>query len=142
MKERRQQAILSIIANQQIETQEDLLLALESQGLSTTQATISRDIKELALSKQIKNGVAVYAQGRATNQDNLTISGIISVMAVEFIVVIKTKPGLAMAVCATLDEMLLSGNAGTIAGDDTCIMIMTSATLAKKMVKELNAHKG
>lgn len=140
MKTKRQEAILDIIATESIETQEDLLLALEARGYTCTQATVSRDIKELSLCKITQDGQSRYgvlSTGDSPSPQSHFHQGILSVMAVEFIVIIKTKPGLAMAVCTALDDMSLQGNAGTLAGDDTCVMIMTSKAEAKKCARHL-----
>ncbi|MFI3253871.1 MAG: arginine repressor [Eubacteriales bacterium] len=140
-KEQRQKALCDIIQKEIIETQEELLHALTNLGCSCTQATISRDIRELALSKQMIEGKSRYvlpAEGeKSFFSSPILDEGILSVVAVEFIVMIKTKPGLAMAVCTALDGMEIQGNAGTIAGDDTCMMVMESKAMAKKFVKTL-----
>lgn len=129
MKQQRQQVILDIIQKKIIETQEDLLLALEEEGYSATQATISRDIKELALCKELVAGDYRYCPPpKNPNQSvgQVFQEGILSVTAAQNIVVVKTIPAFAMAVCAAFDQMEIQGNVGTLAGDDTCILIMTN----------------
>ncbi len=149
MKKNRQDAILDIITENVIETQDDLLQSLVERGYSSTQATISRDIKELSLAKTLVDGKYRYCvapqeakQVRSSLPLPLFQEGVLSVEAAQNIVVVKTKPAFAMAVCAALDEMNISGNVGTLAGDDTCILIMTCNDTAQdftqKMRKDLS----
>lgn len=143
MKQKRQEAILELIEEEMMETQEELLLALERRGFACTQATISRDIRELALTKRMVAGRSCYVSPlklTLRSGASLLAGGIESVVAVEFIVVVKTKPGLAMAVCTALDQMLIEGNAGNIAGDDTCMMMMSHKKKAQAVARDLQEN--
>ena len=119
MKSVRQRAILDIRQSRDIDTQEQLLEELRAQGFTTTQATISRDIKELRLVKE------------------LTGTGS-SVDVAQNIVVVRTMPGLASAACSALDNMEIDGVVGTLAGDDTGILIMRDSASAQQFNGEVH----
>lgn len=143
MKRQRQKTMLDIISNEIIETQEELQEALKQQGFVVTQATISRDMKELSLEKQLQQGVYRYgvASGKVDlgkTLSNIMTEGVISVVAAQNIVVIKTIPGFAMAACTALDKMEIIGNVGTLAGDDTFLLIMTNTETAEQFAKEMD----
>ena len=147
MKERRQQAILDIISRQDIETQEQLLLALKEQGFHCTQATISRDIKELQLVKALNpSGTYCYVvsdqKGKGEHDErlrNIFREGVISVAAAQNLVVVKTMPGLANAAAAALDRMNIEHMVGTLAGDDTALLIMGTSQSAEAFCGEIKA---
>lgn len=132
MKTKRQEKILEIIAAEPIETQEQLLEALRAAGMSVTQATISRDIKELHLVKeQTGRGSYHYVVSvhKATFNNNGKLQTIFRESVNSFdcaqnIVVLKTMPGLASAACAALDSMNISVLVGSLAGDDTVLLVM------------------
>lgn len=132
MKTKRQEKILEIIAREPIETQEQLLEALRATGMNVTQATISRDIKELHLVKeQTGRGSYHYVVSvhKATFNNNSKMRTIFRESVVSFdcaqnIVVLKTMPGLASAACAALDHMNISVLVGSLAGDDTVFLVM------------------
>lgn len=135
MKEKRQAEIVKIISEQSVETQEQLLAQLKLRGIKATQATISRDIKELHLVKEpAGNGAYRYAlvSGRAAHRNhagrlrNIFKEGVTSFDVAQNIVVVKTMPGLASAAGAALDGMEIRGFVGSLAGDDTVILIMRS----------------
>ena len=146
MKSLRHEKILEIISSQSIETQEELSEALRAQGIVATQATISRDIKELRLQKMLTpEGSYRYAVPARRNEGNLdarlhTIfqESVTSVDAASNIVVIKTLPGLANAACSAVDSMHLDYVLGTLAGDDTGIVIVVdekhAATLKDRIL--------
>lgn len=139
MRYQRQTAIIEIITEEVILTQEEILSKLEDRGFHTTQATVSRDVKDLSITKIVIDGTLRYGMidpPKASNNP-LFRESILTITSVEFIIIIKTKPGLAMAVCTALDEMKIEGNAGTLAGDDTCMMIMPSKAQAIHYVKKL-----
>ena len=145
MKNARQAEILNIIQGSDIETQEQLLLHLKERGFNTTQATISRDIKELRLVKELTgNGGYRYAangrrnaSGSETRLRNIFKEGFISVDVAQNIIVLKTMPGLASAAGAALDGMEIEGMVGSLAGDDTVILIMRTTQLAEELCKEM-----
>lgn len=146
MKERRQQAILDIIVRQDVETQEQLLTALKGRGFHCTQATISRDIKELRLVKELTGrGGYRYTQterkamgGADTRLRNIFKEGVTSVDVAQNIVVVRTMPGLASAACSALDGMDISGMVGSLAGDDTGILIMRDNASAQQFSSEVH----
>ncbi len=142
MKQKRQDAILEIITQEKIETQEELLAALGREGYTATQATISRDIKELSLVKKMVHGSYQYAVSPQKEEGRLSHSfqeWVVSVVAAQNIVVVKTMSGLAMAACTALDAMEIDGNLGTLAGDDTCILIMKDNDSADKFVQSMES---
>lgn len=126
MKSERQNAILDIIAKNDIGTQEDLLALLKESGFNVTQATISRDIRELKLTKiSMEDGPQKYISIRGKDAGNsdkylrVLHDGLISCEPAQNILVLKTVSGMAMAVAAALDSLHLEGVVGCIAGDDT-----------------------
>ena len=145
MKNARQAEILNIIQNVDVETQEQLLLHLKERGFNTTQATISRDIKELRLDKELAgNGNYRYAAsgrrggtGSEARLRNIFKEGFTSVDMAQNLIVLKTMPGLASAACSTLDHMEISYMVGSLAGDDTVMIVMRDAESAAAFVAEL-----
>ena len=145
MKADRQQAILRLIEQQELETQEQLLMELKRQGIACTQATISRDIKELRLVKeQCKDGRYKYVPSRQHTHYELadrlrTIfrEGVTSFDLAQNIIVLKTMPGLANAAAAALDGMEIPDMVGSLAGDDTAILIMRTLEAAREFCDEI-----
>ncbi len=145
MKNTRQGLILEIITERDIETQGQLLEALEERGVVSTQATISRDIKELRLVKEISpNGKYRYATpSQEENSDSarrmmeIFREGCIGFDHALHTVVIKTLPGLASAVCGAVDAMYDDNILGTVAGDDTGILVMRNAAAAERLCAQL-----
>ena len=147
MRTKRQNAILRIITERPIETQKDLSNALIDLGFSVTQATVSRDIKELRLIKILnENGRYVYSQRHSTA--DLDLSGRFNLIFEKCVVgidyalndiVIKTLSGMAQAAAASLDSMNYTEIVGSIAGDDTIILIMRSEESAKNLSSTLKA---
>ena len=145
MKNIRQNEILKIIQARDIDTQEQLLEELRARGFTTTQATISRDIKELRLVKELTGtGGYRYAQSdrkTASTADarlrNNFKEGVISVEIAQNIVVVRTMPGLASAACSALDNMNLSEIVGSLAGDDTAFLVMRDAESAAAFCEEI-----
>lgn len=126
MKTKRQSKILELVQKYEIETQEELSAYLEQEGYTTTQATISRDIRELKLTKlPMSNGKQKYAvlnearEQMAEKYVKVLRAGFLSMDMAQNILVIKTVSGMAGAVCAAIDAMHISGIVGSIAGDDT-----------------------
>ena len=129
MKYTRHKKILGIIKNQEIETQEELSNELKKEGLNVTQATVSRDIKELRLIKILtKNGKYKYAT--LNGQDNILTDRLVkifknSIISIDYagnILVMKTLTGSAQAAAAAIDAVGLEEVVGTIAGDDTIFL--------------------
>lgn len=140
MKSKRQLKILELISEYQIDTQKALTAYLKDAGYEVTQATVSRDIAELGLEKVTERGIVhyVYHDGRPKEKEKyirVLKDGYVSCARAATLVVIKTVSGMAMAVAAALDEMDLSENIGTIAGDDT---IMCATASEKDALSLLN----
>ena len=144
MKEQRQQRILDIISSRDVETQNQLIEELQKVGVRSTQATVSRDIKELRLIKELTpKGTYRYAIPNVDTSDHTeklrTIfrECVTSYVCAQNIVVIKTLPGLAPAACSALDKMNIEDLAGTLAGDDTAFLAMLSNESAEKLCSEI-----
>ena len=145
MKNERQSRILEIIKAEPIETQEQLQQCLLDMGITCTQATISRDIKQLHLIKepigQGKYRYAISIQRKRLNiADKLrTIfrESIVSVDYAQNIVVIKTMSGLASAAATALDSMRISGVVGSVAGDDTVFLVVRDTQSAAGLCDEI-----
>lgn len=145
MKSARQNIILEIIASNDIETQNQLLTALAKRGVNSTQATLSRDIKELRLVKELApSGRYRYAQ--ATRDEagehgerlrKIFKEGVISCDTAMNIIVLKTLPGLAMAASSALDGMDINALVGTVAGDDTVFLAMRDVKSADAFCEEI-----
>ena len=146
MKNARQSEILKLIRAEEVETQEQLLALLREKGYTATQATISRDIKELRLVKeQTGQGTYRYAvTDRKSSADsearlrNIFKEGVTSVDVAQNIVVVRTMPGLASAACSALDSMEIPGMVGSLAGDDTGILIMRDNDAAERFNQEVH----
>ena len=130
MKRKRLELILKTIENKDISTQEELLYELRGHGLDVTQATVSRDIKELGLVKSMgRNGKYRYAVPKNTggeairNFHNIIAPSVLWVDYAMNTVVIKCYAGMAQAVCAAIDTMEFNGVVGTLAGDDTIFVL-------------------
>ena len=146
MKNDRQTRILEIIEREPIDTQEQLQQRLLEEGVTCTQATISRDIKQLHLIKEpIGQGKYRYAVSVQRNRLNVadklrTIfrESIISVDYAQNIVVIKTMAGLANAAAAALDSMSIPYMVGSLAGDDTAMLVMRDMESARSFCEEIH----
>ena len=133
MKTVRQVAILDIIEKQEIETQEELASALNARGIRVTQATVSRDIKELRLLKVLTpSGKYKYATGDQAD-NNLTdrfirmlAESLLSVSSANNLIVVKTLSGSANVAAEALDSMHWPEVLGTLAGDNTVLLIIRS----------------
>ena len=145
MKEQRQKAILNLIQNEDLEVQEELLDRLHPLGFSCTQATISRDIKELHLVKErTASGTYKYVvsihRGRtdlANRLQTIFREGVISYDLAQNLIVLKTMPGLASAAASALDGMDIPHMVGSIAGDDTVVLIMRTNDFAQQFCDEI-----
>lgn len=148
MKSSRQNVILQIISENDIETQAQLITALAERGVSSTQATLSRDIKDLQLVKELgENGKYRYViSGKSKNVDHearlkkIFRESVTSICVAQNIIIIKTLPGLASAACSTLDTMHIDNLAGTLAGDDTAFIAMKDNASAEdfcKMIEDM-----
>lgn len=145
MKLDRQSVIMDIINERDIETQNQLMEALAERGLKSTQATLSRDIREMRLVKEL-GPRGNYRYVAAAKQDNSDLDvrlkkifreSVISYDVAQNILVIKTLPGLAPAACSALDGMNIDGLVGTIAGDDTAFLAMKDSNAATTLYREI-----
>lgn len=144
-KQQRQQVILEIIEQNECCRQEDLQRELQKRGIETTQATVSRDIRQMGLIKlQRQPGVYIYAKRSDSTSGEQTspYAEIFShaVLKIDYAmntVVVKCRTGMANAACAALDSMELSAVVGTLAGDDTIFVLMRTETDAKNLNQEL-----
>ena len=145
MKNNRQSLILEIISQENIETQEQLLARLQERGVTSTQATISRDIKELRVVKELTSlGTYRYTttQGEVAGTFSSRMNTIFRECVTGFdyaqnMVVIHTLPGLASAAGSAIDAMSLSIILGTIAGDDTVFVVMRDNNAAAAFCGEI-----
>ena len=132
MKSQRQAKIMEIISTSNVETQEQLLAALQKEGFRGTQATISRDIKELRIVKELTS-LGTYRYTTSTNEVSCSFSSrlntifrecVIGYDYAQNIIVIRTLPGLASAAGSAIDAMNMNMVVGTLAGDDTVMVVM------------------
>jgi transcriptional regulator of arginine metabolism len=143
MKYNRHAKILDIIESYEIETQDELADKLREIGMDVTQATISRDIKELRLVKVLTPGgkyrySAIHGDSGNMNDRLLVIikEAFVSCDYANNILVIKTLPGMAQAVAATLDALGWNDIVGTIAGDDTIMIICRAEKIAEDLMEK------
>jgi len=144
MKEGRHNMILSVIAEHNVETQDELAVMLKKKGIEVTQATISRDIKELKLIKvQGDGGSYKYAASSAQAPGKLDVfkrvfrDTVISVEKAAGLVVVRTMAGSAGGAAEAIDELGLGDVAGTIAGDNTIFVAVKQEAHLDRVVKEL-----
>ena len=148
MKMTRHAKIKEIIDKNKVETQEDLAAALRAEGIEVTQATVSRDIKELMLVKvPDANGQYHYAYPKEHNMlltpgrlERTFQDSIIGIRVSQCMVVIRTLPGTAQAVAYAVDYMKWEEVLGTIAGDDTVFVAMENAEGVKAFLKRFKYH--
>ncbi len=147
MKSKRQAKIMEIISTTNVETQEQLLQELQEAGFTSTQATISRDIKELRIVKELTS-FGTYRYTAAVREVPSTFSGRLntifreSVTSFDYaqnIIVIHTLPGLASAAASALDAMHMSVILGTLAGDDTVMVVMRDSNAAAAFCGEIKS---
>ena len=145
MKTQRQAKIMEIISNQDVETQEQLLDALRDAGFNSTQATISRDIKELRIVKELTS-FGTHRYTTATSEVGGTFSSKLNTIFRQCVtrfdyaqnmVVIHTLPGLASAAGSAIDSMHMSVVVGTLAGDDTVFVVMRDSNAAAAFCGEI-----
>ena len=147
MKSQRQAKILEIIATTNVETQEQLLAALQAEGFRGTQATISRDIKELRIVKELTS-LGTYRYTTSTSEVTGSFSArlntifrecVIGFDYAQNIIVIRTLPGLASAAGSAIDAMNLSIVVGSLAGDDTVMVVMRDNNAAAAFCGEIRS---
>lgn len=145
MKSQRQAKIMEIISTSNVETQEQLLKALEREGFRGTQATISRDIKELRIVKEMTT-LGTYRYTTPAKEVSGSFSSrlntifrecVIGFDYAQNIIVIRTLPGLASAAGSAIDSMNLSIVVGSLAGDDTVMVVMRDNNAAAAFCGEI-----
>ena len=145
LKKTRHDKILEIIASQEIETQEELAGQLRQSGFDVTQATVSRDIRELKLTKlpsgKGKQKYIVLWQEEQSRMEDKYIrvlkDGFVSMDMAQNILVVKTVSGMAMAVAAAIDAMQFQEVVGSIAGDDTIMMAVRTVEDTQLLIEKI-----
>ena len=145
MKGQRQAKIMEIIATKNVETQEQLLAALQQEGFRGTQATISRDIKELRIVKELTS-LGTYRYTTSSNElagsfttrlNTIFRECVVGFDYAQNIIVIRTLPGLASAAGSAIDAMGMTAVVGTLAGDDTVMVVMRDHNAAAAFCGEI-----
>lgn len=145
MKTQRQAKIMEIISTRNVETQEQLLAALQQEGFRGTQATISRDIKDLRIVKELTS-LGTYRYTTSSNEVSGSFSSkmntifrecVVGFDYAQNIIVVRTLPGLASAAGSAIDSMNLSLVVGTLAGDDTVMIVMRDNNAAAAFCGEI-----
>ena len=143
MKARRQSAILDVVEHEAVRSQEQLRQRLSSRGFEVTQATLSRDIKELGLLKRSSDGAYQPSGVDATSSTSaLDAMGkalaeyLVGIEPVQQLIVLRTGAGQAQMLALAIDRARLSDVVGTIAGDDTILIIARDAKTAQAVVKQ------
>lgn len=145
MKYNRHAKILEIIEKYEIETQEEIADKLKDSGMDVTQATISRDIKELRLTK-VMTSDGSYKYASIIQTDNPVSNRLLAVFSGGYvsgdyannIVIVRTLPGMAPACASAIDSLKSSEVVGTIAGDDTIMIVCRAEKIAEEMVNRFN----
>lgn len=147
MKSQRQAKIIEIISTRNVETQEQLLALLQQEGFKGTQATISRDIKELRIVKEL-TGLGTYRYTTASKEMTSSFSNRLNSIFRECvtgfdyaqnIIIIRTLPGLGSAAGAAIDAMNMSSVVGSLAGDDTVMVVMRDNNAAAALFGEIKS---
>lgn len=144
MKSKRQACILEIIRSRRIETQDELIGALEQSGFQVTQATVSRDIKELRLVKTLDNNGTYHYAVATTEKTHISArfnsifqDAVREVEPACNLVVVKCIAGMAQAACAAMDSLHWDTLVGTLAGEDTFVCITKTEADAAALAEEL-----
>jgi transcriptional regulator of arginine metabolism len=136
---------MQVISSMDVETQYQLIEELRKRGIASTQATVSRDIKQMHLQKELTPqgtyrytaGIRQEAGDRTARLNSIFRDSVTEVACAQNIVVIKTLPGLANGACSALDEMRISSIIGSLAGDDTAFLAMRDSASAERLCKEI-----
>lgn len=150
MKKQRQEKIMEIIRENEVETQEDLARHLNEAGYSVTQATVSRDIREMSLIKvpgiRVKQRYTVSTEGGGGGSSGfgrqytgVLQDGVVSMEQAGNLLVIKTVSGMAMAVAAAIDAVKMEGIVGSIAGDDTILCAVKTEEQVVSVMESMQA---
>lgn len=145
MKDKRHEKIIELINQYDIETQDELAEHLRNAGFQVTQATVSRDIRKLKLSKvPVRDGKQKYALLNGVQHQmsekyvGILREAFVSMDSAQNILVIKTVSGMAMAVCAAIDSLKWNEVVGSIAGDDTIMCVIRSTDDAVKTMDKIS----
>ncbi len=146
LKLKRQSKILELIDREPLQTQEDVLEKLREAGFQSTQATVSRDIKELRLKKLLtSDGEYRYAPenteldgGLMARVEQVFKASVTKIQGAQNIVVVKTLPGMAQAAAYAIDSLKLKNVVGSIAGDDTLFIVAPDVVQADILCEDLN----
>lgn len=142
-KNERQKLILNIIREQDIKTQVELVEELQKRGLIATQATVSRDIKNLKLVKEVSFNGSIYRVSNNINTEiivnkqllkDIFVNTVVKIDNVEYLLVLHTRPGGAPNLAFYLDQEKIEGVIGTIAGDDTILVITNNKVVSDKLI--------
>ena len=137
-KKERQQVLKSLILEHEFDTQNDLVDFLNKKGLNVTQATVSRDIKELGIIKVKSNNKYKYSIIEKNNSTHKNYTGIVlDIVCAQNIVVVKTSVGSANSICIVIDKAQIDGIIGTVAGDDTIFIVAPNNEKAISVSQEL-----
>jgi len=146
MKKGRQEKILELISKYEIETQDELIEFLGEEGYIVTQATISRDIRDLDLVKvSLPGGAYKYVVSHVSKKNERTagllshtvIDTVLSITCAQNIIVLRTTPGMAQAVALAIDRIPDSDILGSVAGDDTILVVVPDGETAKLVASRL-----
>jgi transcriptional regulator of arginine metabolism len=151
MKQLRHRAIRDVVASRPIRTQQELAAALRERGFRTTQATMSRDVAELGLVKELREGTQAYAvpkrliEAETSGEDRLR--ALLHELPVEvreagLLLVVRTLPGSAHAIAAALDRARWPEVAGSIAGDDTVFVACNDRATLRRVAGRLREYAG
>lgn len=140
-KKKRHKEILKVIAENEVETQDELQRLLKLKGISVGQSTLSRDIRELSIVKRVnENEVRCYyssLSGTEVGYNGIFAQSVISMDNAQNIVVLKCRAGLANAACAVVDEQAFPTVVGSIAGDDTVFILTKTENHAVQLMTDL-----
>ena len=143
MKKNRHDKIIEVIAKNVVETQEQLVALLNEEGYKVTQATVSRDIRKLKLTKQVnEEGISKYVYTTAgpevmqSKYVSVLKAGFVSMDVAENLLVVKTVSGMAMALATAIDSLEFKEVVGCIAGDDTIMIAIKSKEEAKEVMSK------
>ncbi len=149
MKNSRQQKILELIEKYDIETQEQLIARLNEAGFSVTQTTVSRDINQLKLVKTVSgSGRYKYVLPEIRRDNNVSVvnsalsEACLKIQAARNIVVVKTLSGMANAIAVCIDSIGQSDILGSVAGDDTILIVLTTDEAAQSLSDKLHSIFG
>lgn len=149
MKNARQQKILELIAKYDIDTQETLISRLREEGFNVTQTTVSRDINQLKLVKGISpSGEYKYVNSQVQNEGGVPVlnsiltESVVSVVAAQNLIVVKTYAGMANALAVCVDSLGQSQILGSVAGDDTILLVTQNEIAALSVAAKLRGAFG